>query len=129
MPKPIPEAMRLEIRGYYKRMVKRVKVPEGITRRENACAILRAQFPRYFRGMTIEDVHIILYLPSEEEIKKIISNLICPRCGHGDDLILESKGANDDGVPQTGYDIYCTAPDTVSTIFSRCWYHLGRDEK
>lgn len=129
MPKPIPEAMRLEIRSYYQKMVKRMKIPKETTRRESACSILQIQFPRYFRGMTIEEVHIILYLPSEEEIKKIISNLICPRCGHGDDLILEPKGANDDGVPQTGYDIYCTAPDTVSTIFARCWYHLGRDEK
>jgi hypothetical protein len=128
MPKPIPEEMRLEIRSYYLGIVKRTSAPTGITRRENACNILQAQFPRYFKGMSTEEVHMILYLPSKQECKDILKGLACPRCGHGNNLIIEPKGANDDGVPQTGYDIYCTTPNS-GKVFSRCWYHLGRDKK
>lgn len=131
MPKSIPEAMRLEIRDYYQKMVKRVRISKwkGVTRRENACHILQEQFPRYFKGLSIEEVHILLYMPSKEDVELILKDAICPRCGHGDNLKLEPKGANDDGVPQSGFDIYCTSPERNSTIFSKCWYHLGRSEK
>jgi hypothetical protein len=130
MARPIPELMRLEIRGYYLKIVKQKSTPKNYkgTRREYACEVLREQFPRYFKGMTLEEVHTILYLPSESEVKDIIDNLICPRCGHNKNLKVEPKGANEDGVPQSGYDIYCTTPDD-SLMFSKCWYHLGRKEK
>ena len=129
MTKPIPEAMRLRLREYYLGMVRRVKAKIGMSRRVSACDTLGKQFPRYFKGMTIGDIHTILYLPSEEECREEVAKHICPRCGHGDNLVMESRGSNEYGSPQSGYDIYCTTPDTESTTFSKCWYHLAREEK
>lgn len=130
MPKPIPELMRLEIRSYYLNISKRVAPLKGWTRRGNACKVLQDQFPRYFKGMSIEDVYVILSLPSEEECNYIKRGLVCLRCGHGDNLVVESRGCDEDGSPMIGFDIFCTTPDdNPNTAFSKCWYHLGRDEK
>ena len=129
MTKTIPEAVRLFLRKHYLSIAKRVTPPKGTTRRDNASLILQNQFPRYFKGMQLEEVDDILHMPSEETVKKMISDLICKRCGHGDNLVVSVKGSDDNGIPMSGYDIYCTTPDRESTVYTKCWYHLGRSEK
>lgn len=127
MPKEIPEAIRLFLREYYLGVAKRVRPHKGITRIVNACKVIQKQFPRYFKGLLLEQIDDILHLPSEDECKEMVKGFTCPRCGSGDHLIVSVKGSDDDGIPMAGYDVYCTAPD--NGVFSKCWYHLTRKEK
>ena len=128
MPKEIPETVRLLLREGYLGIAKR-KPPEGVTRRENACLVIQRQFPKYFKDMLLEHVDDLLHMPSEQVVNHMVRRFTCPRCGHGKNLTVIPKGSDDDGRLLAGYDIYCTTPDTDSILFSKCWYHLGRNVK